>query len=214
MNCSYWAKKFRPFWLNVVAGCLKLHPTCPEEQWIEENVFWLNFYTIFCYWAKTMGPFGGNFSAGLSKLQSKFQEDESHEIRFLSLFSNEMMILSKKNLIFWCKNFSRVFKAASYVSRGAMTWGKHLVLKVFYLNSDIQTKQFSLLVETSRHCCKSAVYVSRGWVWRKPFCCYFSLMNFPYWAKNFWLLWVNIVVGFLKLHPTCPEEQLVGKNNL
>ena len=131
---------------------------------------------------------------------------------FLLLFCHELLTLSKKFSTFWCKSFRRVFDTASYVSRGAMTWGKHLVLKLFYLNSDIQTKQFSLLVETSRHCCKSAVYVSRGWVWRKPFFCYFLPMNCSYWAKNFWLLWVNIVVGFLKLHPTCPEEQWIEEN--
>ena len=169
MNCSYWANKFWPFWLNVVAGVLKLHPTCPEEQWIGENSFQLIFFTIFAHWAKTIGFFGGNFSSGLSKLQSKFQEDESHEIRFLSLFSQELSILNKKLSNFSCKNFTRVFEAASYVSRGAMTWGKHFVLELFLLSFDIQIKNFSLLVETSRHCCKSAVYVSRSWDWRKPF---------------------------------------------
>ena len=171
MNCSYWAKKFWPFWLNVVAGFLKLHPTCPEEQWIEEDFFKLIFNTISGYWAKTMGPFGGNFSAGLSKLQSKFQEDESHEIRILSLFSHELLILSKKLSNFSCKIFTKVFEAACYVSRGAMTWGKHFVFELFLLSLDIQIKNFSLLVETSLHCCKGAVYVSRNWDWRNPFFC-------------------------------------------
>ena len=171
INCSYWAKKFWSSWLNVAAGFLKLHPTCPEEQWIEEDFFKLILNTIFGYWGKTRGLFGGNFSAGLSKLQSKFQEDESLEIRFLSLFSQELLILSKKLSTFLCKNFSRVFEAASYVSGGAMTWGKHFVLELFLLSLDIQITNFSLLVETSRHCCKSAVYASRSWDWRKPFFC-------------------------------------------
>ena len=169
MNCSYWAKKFWPFWLNVVAGVLRLHPTCPEEQWIGENSFQLIFFTIFAHWAKTIGFFGGIFSAGLSKLQSKFQGDESHEIRFLSLFSQELLILSKKLSTFSCKNITGVFEAASYVSRGAMTWGKHFVLELFLLSLDIQIKNFCLLVETSRHCCRKTIYVSRSWVWRKPF---------------------------------------------
>ena len=131
------------------------------------------FFTVFAHWAKTIGPFGGNFSAGLSKLQFKFQEDESHEIRFLSLFFEELLILSNKLSTFSCKNFTRVLEAASYVSRGAMTWGKHFVLELFLLSLDIQIKNFSLLVETSRHCCKSAVYVTRSWDWRKPFSCFF-----------------------------------------
>ena len=130
INCSNWAKKFWSFWLNVAAGFLKLHPTCPEEQCIEEDFFKLIFNTIFGYWAETMGPFGGNFSAVLSKLQSKFQEDESHEICILSLLFQELLILSKKLSTFSCKNFSRVFEAASYVSRGAMTWGKRFVLEL------------------------------------------------------------------------------------
>ena len=212
MNCSFWPKKFWPFWLNVVTGFLKLHPTCPEEKWFGENIFYLIFYTIVGHWAKTMGPFGGNFSAGLSKLQSKFQEDESHEIRFLSLFSNQMLILSKKNSFFRCKNFSRVFEAACYVSRGATTWEKHFVLELFLLSSDIQIKRFGLLVETSRHCCKSAVYFSRSWVWRKPFSCHFSLMNCSYWPKKFWPFWLNVVAGFLELHPTWPEEQWIEED--
>ena len=159
-----------------------------------------------------MGLFGLNFSAGLSKMQSKFQEDEYHEIRILSLFSLELLILSKKPSTFCCKSFSRVFDAASYVSRGAMTWEKHFVLELFLLSSDIQIKQFGLLVETSRHCCRKAIYVSRSWVWRKPFFCYFSLMNCSYWAKKFWPFWVNVVAGFLKLHRTCPEEKRFGEN--
>ena len=171
INCSYWAKKFWSFRLNVAAGFLKLHPTCPEEKWIEEDFFKLILNPIFGYWGKTRGTFGGNFSAGLSKLQSKFQEDESLEIRFLSLFSQELLILSKKLSTFLCKNFSRVFEAASYVSGRAMTWGKHFVLELFLLSLDIQITNFSLLVETSRHCCKSAVYASRIWDWRKPFFC-------------------------------------------
>ena len=177
INCSYWAKKFWSFWLNVAAGFLKPHPTCQEEQWIEEDFFKLILNTIFGYWGKTREPFGGNFSAGLSKLQSKFQEDESHEIRILSLFSQELLILSKKLSTFLCKNFTRVFEAASYVSRGAMTWGKHFLLELSLLSSEIQLKHFGLLVETSRHCCRRAIYVWRCWIWRKPFFCYFSAMN-------------------------------------
>ena len=142
MNCSNWAEKFWPFWLNVVAGVLKLHPTCPEEEWIEENIFWLIVFTIFADWAKTIGPFVGSFSAVLSKLQSKFQGDESHENRFLSLFSQKLLILNKKLSTFSFKNFARVFEAASYVSRGAMTWGKHFVLELFLLSFDIQIKNF------------------------------------------------------------------------
>ena len=174
MKCPYWAKKFWPFWLNVVAVFFKLHPTCSEEQWIGENSFQLIFFTIFAHWAKTIGPFGGNFSASLSKLQSKFQEDESHEIRFLSVFSQELLILSKKLSNFSFKNFTGVFEAASYVSRGAMTWGKHVVLELFLLCLDMQIKNFSLSVETSRHCCRKTIYVSRSWVWRKPFFLLFS----------------------------------------
>ena len=136
--------------------------------------------TIFGYWAKTMGPFGGNFSAVLSKLQSNFQEEESLEIRFLSLFSQELLIMSKKLATFCSKNFTRVFEAAPYVSRGAITWGKHFVLELFLLSSDLQIKNLSLLVETSRHCCKCAVYVSRSWDWRKPF-----FVSFFSWTVHF-----------------------------
>ena len=110
----------------------------------------------------------------MSKLQSNFQEDESHEIRFLSLFSQELLILSKKLSTFSCENFTGVFEAASYVSRGAMTCGKHFVLELFLLSLDIQIKIVSLLVETFWHCCRKTIYVSRSWVWRKPFYLLFS----------------------------------------
>ena len=50
-----------------------------------------------------------------------------------------------------------------------MTWEKKFVLQLFLFSSDIQINYFGLLVGTSRHCCKGAVYVSRSWVWRKPF---------------------------------------------
>ena len=169
MNCSFWPKKFWPFWLNVVTGFLKLHPTCPEEKWFGENIFYLIFYTIVGHWAKTMGPFGGNFSAGSTKMLFRFQEDESDEIRSFSLFSLELLILSKKPSTFCCKSFSRVFDDASYVSRGAMSWEKHFVLELFLLSSDIHINYFGLLVEASKHCCRKAIYVSRVWVWRKPF---------------------------------------------
>ena len=157
MNCSYWAKKFWPFWVNVVAGFLKLHRTCPEEKWFRETTFYLIFYTIFGHWARIMGLFGEKFSAGLSKMQSKFQEDESHAIRFLSLFSLELLILSKKRSTFCFKSFSRVFDDASYLFRGAMSWEKHFALELFVLSSDIQIYYFSLLVETSRHCCRKTI---------------------------------------------------------
>ena len=138
MNCSYWANKFWLFWANVVARFLKLRLTCPEEQWIREKCFYLIFYTIFGHWARIMGLFGEKFSAGLSKMQSKYQEDEYHEIRILSLFSLELLILSKKRSTFCFKSFSGVFDDASYLSRGAMSWEKHFVLELFLLSSDIQ----------------------------------------------------------------------------
>ena len=181
------SKKFWPFRLNVVAVFFKLHPTCPEEQWIGENSFQLISFTIFAHWAKTIVPFGGNFSPGLSKMQSKFQEDESHEIHFLSLFSQEFLILSRKLSTFLCKNFTRVLEAASYVSRGAMTWGEHFVLEPFLLSLDIQIKNSSLLVETSRHCCRKTIYVSRSWVWRKPFFVTFLSRNLHIGQKSFGL---------------------------
>ena len=170
------------------------------------------FFTVFAHWAKTIGPFGGNFSAGLSKLQSKFQEDESHEIRLLSLFSEELLILSKKLSIFSCKNFTRVLEAASYVSSGARTWGKHFVLELFLLFLDLQIKIFSLLVETSRHYCRKTFYVSRSWVWRKPFFVSFLSWTVHIEQKKFWPFWLNVVAGFLKLHPTCSEEQWIEEN--
>ena len=150
----------------------------------------------------------------MSKLQSNFQEDESYEIRFLSLFCNKLLILSKKISFFCCKNFSRIFEAASYVSRGAMTWEKHFVLELFLLSSDIHIKHFGLLVETSKHCCRKQVYVSRVWVWRKPFFCYFSASNWWYWAKKFQCFVVKVLAGFSMLHPTCPEEQWLEKSTL
>ena len=152
-------------------------------NWVKH--FYSIVFTIFEYWAKTIGPFAGIFSAGLSKLQSKFQGDESHEIRFLSLFSQELLILSKKLSNFSWKNFTGVFEAASYVSRGAMTWGKHFVLELFLLSLDIRIKIFSLLVETSRHCCRKTVYVSRSWVWRKPFFLTFLSWNVHIEEKSF-----------------------------
>ena len=145
-------------------------------------------------------------------MQSRFQEDEPHEIRFLSLFSHELLKKSRKLSTFWCKNFSGVFEAASYVSRRAMAWEKNFVLQLFLLSSVIQIKLFSLLVETSRHCCKGAVYVLRSLVWSKPFFLLLFFMNCWYWAKEFWPFWLNVVAGFLKLHPTCPEVQWIGEN--
>ena len=68
------------------------------------------------------------------------------------------------------------------------------------------------MVEFSRQCCESAVYVTRSWDWRKPFSCYFSLINFSYWAKKVWFFWLNVAAGFLKLHPTCPEEQWIEED--
>ena len=152
-----------------------------------ENFLKLYFNTIFAHWSKTIGPIGAIFSAGLSKLHSKFQGDESHEIRFLSLFSQKLLILSKKLSTFSFKNFTGVFEAASYVSRGAMTWGKHFVLELFLLSLDIQIKIFSLLVETSRHCCRKTIYVSRSWVWRKPFFLTFLWRNVHIGQKSFGL---------------------------
>ena len=187
MNCSYWAKKFWPFWLNVVAGFLQLHPTCPEEQCIAEDFFELIFNTIFGYWAKTMGPFGGKFRQCCQNCNLNFKKTSPLKFVFLSLFSQELLILSKKLSTFLCKNFSRVFEAASYVSRGAMTWGKHFVLELFLLSLDIQIKNFSLLVETSRHCCRKTIYVSRSWVWRKPFFLTFLSWNFHIEQKSFGL---------------------------
>ena len=142
---------------------------------------------MFAHWAKTIGPFVGSFSAVLSKLHSKFQGDKSREICLLSLFSQELLILSKKLSTFSCKNFTGVFEAASYVSRGAMTWGKNFVLELFLLSLDIQIKNFSLLVETSRHCCRKTIYVSRSWVWRKPFFVTFLSRNVHIEQKSFGL---------------------------
>ena len=148
----------------------------------------------------------------VAEKQFTCQEFEFDGNRFLLLFCQELVILCKNFSNFCCKSFSRVFNAACYVSRWAMAWEKPFVLELFLLSSDIQIKRFGLLVETSRHCCKSAVYVSRSWVWRKPFSCYFSLMNCSYWSKTFWPFWLNVVAEFLKLQPTCPEEQWIEED--
>ena len=116
--------------------------------------------------------------------------------------------------MFCCKFFSRIFDAASYVSRGAMACEKHFVLELFLLSSDIQLKHFGLLVETSKPRCSKAIYVSGVWVWRKPFFCYFSARNCWYWAKNFQTFGVKVSAVFSKMHPTCPEEPWLGENTL
>ena len=88
---------------------------------------------------------------------------------FFLLFSHELFIFSKKVLAFLGKRCSRFFEAASYVSRGAMTWGKHFNLKLFLLYSDFRIKYFGPLMEFFRHCCRKSIYLSRSWVWRKRF---------------------------------------------
>ena len=101
MNCSYWAKKFWPFWLNVVAGFLQLHPTCPEEQCIEEDFFELIFNTIFGYWAKTMGPFGGKFRQCCQNCSLNFKKTSPMKFVFCHC--------SLKNFWYWAKN-SQLFR--------------------------------------------------------------------------------------------------------
>ena len=133
---------------------------------------------------------------------------------FFCYFSASNCWYWAKNLIFFCKTFSRLFQAASYVSRGAMALEKHFVLELFLLSSDIHIKHFGLLVETSKHCCRKQTYVSTVWVWRKPFFCYFSASNWWYWAENFQCFVVKVLAGFSMLHPTCPEEQWLGKSTL
>ena len=111
----------------------------------------------------------------------EFEFDGNH---FFVTFLPATVDIEQKISFSWCKTFSRIFEAASYVSRGAMALEKHFVLELFLLSSDIHIKYFSLLVETSKHCCRKQIYVSRVWVWRKPFFCYFSASNCWYWAKN------------------------------
>ena len=120
--------------------------------------------------------------------------------------------MSRTLSTFWCKNFSGVFEAASYVSRRALAWEKNFVLQLFLLSSDIQIKHFCLFVGVPRHCWRKAVYVSGSWVWRKPFFCYFSAMNCWYWAKILQHFGVKVLAGFSKQLPTCPEEQWIGEN--
>ena len=214
MNCWYWARNSQPFCVKISAGFSKLHPRCPGVQWLGKNTLSSN---CFCY----LGTFRWNILAFWWKLlgivpenQFTCQEIEFDGIRFFCFsFCLELLILSKNFSTFLCKKFRRVFETASYLSRGAMTGRKHFVLELFLLFSDIQIKNFSLLVDTSRHCCRKAIYVSRSWVWRKPFFCYFSAMNCWYWAKNLQHFGVKVLAGFSKQRPTCSEEQWIGENS-
>ena len=138
MHCSYWAKKFWPFWSNVVAGFLKLRPTCPEEQWIEENAFNWIFILSSDIELKQWGPLAETFRQGCKNCNPSFKKTSPMKFVFCHCSPMKCWYWAKKSHFFWCKNFSRVFEAASYVSRGAMTWGEHFVLELFLLSLDIQ----------------------------------------------------------------------------
>ena len=169
MNCWYWGENSQPFVVKTLKGFACCILRVQKSNDLGKKICPPTVFVIFGHSDKTFWPFGGNVSALLQKSNLRVKKLSLTEAVFLLLFSHELFILSKKVVDYLVKRCSRVFKAASYVSRGAMAWEKNFVLELFLLALDIQIKQFGLLVETSRHCCGKAIYVSRSWVWRKPF---------------------------------------------
>ena len=125
-----------------------------------------------------------------------------------------MFILRKKVLAFLVKRCSRVFKAASYVSRGTMNWGKQFSIDFFLLSSHIELKQLGPLADIFKQGCQNCNLTFKKTSPMKFVFCHCSLKNFWYWAKESQPFRVKILPGFSKLHPTCREEQWLGENTL